>query len=139
MGLPIPDNSDITTYRVCYADTDRMDRVYYANYLIMCERARTDLMRSAGMTYLQMEQQGHFLPVRRCDVRYHSYAVYDDLLQMKTWISRLRHATVEFVTLIYKNEQLIVTANVELACVSDKGTPKPFPEDIHIMLAKYCV
>ena len=36
----------VIEYRVPYADTDMMGVVYYANYLVMFERARNELMRA---------------------------------------------------------------------------------------------
>ena len=36
-------------YRVPYADTDQMGFVYYANYLVYFERARTELMREVDI------------------------------------------------------------------------------------------
>ena len=43
--------------RIAYADTDRMGVVYYANYLILFERGRTELMRSLGITYKDLEEK----------------------------------------------------------------------------------
>ena len=45
------------TYRVPYADTDQMGVVYYANYLVMFERARNELMRQSGYTYKRFEEE----------------------------------------------------------------------------------
>jgi acyl-CoA thioester hydrolase len=128
-------------YRVCYADTDRMGRVYYANYLVWCERARTELMRAAGMAYVEMEQRGFFLPVRRCEVRYHGYAEYDENVLLCTWISRLRHATVTFETAVVNRqaEQLLVLGKVELACISAQGKPIPLPDDAVSLLGNFVV
>ncbi|MCC8116954.1 MAG: hypothetical protein LIP18_07385 [Planctomycetes bacterium] len=41
----------LPTYRVSYADTDRMDRVYYANYFVIAERARTEFLGDGGHAY----------------------------------------------------------------------------------------
>ena len=40
-------------YRVPYADTDQMGVVYYGNYLTIFERARNELMRAGGYTYMR--------------------------------------------------------------------------------------
>ncbi len=48
------------TYRVPYADTDQMDVVYYANYLVYFERSRTEMLRDAGLPYIELEQNGYF-------------------------------------------------------------------------------
>ena len=43
-------------FRVAYADTDRMGVVYYANYLVLFERGRTELLRSLGFRYRDWEE-----------------------------------------------------------------------------------
>jgi acyl-CoA thioester hydrolase len=52
-----------TQVRVTYAETDAMGVVYYANYLRWLEVGRTELMRSLGVAYKEMEEGGAFLPV----------------------------------------------------------------------------
>ncbi len=37
--------------RVRYGETDQMGVVYYANYMIWFEVARTDLLRASGWSY----------------------------------------------------------------------------------------
>ena len=67
-----------TETRVTYAETDAMGIVYYANYLRWFEVGRTELMRSLGIAYKEMEETGYlpagfrgllqvpcFRPVRR--------------------------------------------------------------------------
>ena len=41
--------------RVRYAETDQMGVVYYANYFVWFEIGRTDLLRTLGSTYRQLE------------------------------------------------------------------------------------
>ena len=42
-------------FRVAYADTDRLGVIYYANYFVIFERGRTELLRSKGMRYRDWE------------------------------------------------------------------------------------
>ena len=49
--------------RVRYAETDQMGVVYYANYFVWFEIGRTDLLRTLGSTYRQLEAEGLTLPV----------------------------------------------------------------------------
>ena len=126
-------------YRVCYADTDLMGRVYYANYLVIAERARTEFLRDVGHPYREIEASGCFFPVRKCQVRYHNYAVYDDLLECRSHIGRLSHATLTFVTEIRRadTEKPLVTAEVELACVGENGRPRVIPDALRDAMAPY--
>ena len=47
-----------TTLRVRYGETDRMNYAYYGNYALYYEVARSELLRTYGMSYSQMEEKG---------------------------------------------------------------------------------
>ena len=78
------------SYRVPYADTDQMGVVYYANYLEYFERSRTELLRSAGLPYSELERLGLFLPVSEAHCRYLAPAHYDDLLTLRSWVAEVK-------------------------------------------------
>ncbi len=61
-----------------------MGVVYYANYFVWFEVGRTDLLRSAGWTYREMEADGITLPVIDANCKYHRSANYDDELEVHT-------------------------------------------------------
>ena len=127
------------SYRVSYGDTDRMDRVYYANYLEICERARTEFLRDIGFPYKEIETRGWLFPVRKCEIRYFNYAVYDDLLLCRSRVSRLSHATLTFTTDILRDADgpALVTAHVELACVGTNGKPCVIPPELREALTPF--
>ncbi len=126
-------------YRVSYGDTDRMDRVYYANYLEICERARTEFLRDIGYPYREFEARGWMFPVRKCEVRYFGYAVYDDLLLCRSRVARLSHATLGIATDMLRQggDNILVAALVELACVGQDGKPCVIPDDLRAALLPY--
>ena len=76
--------SAATTLRVRYAETDRMGVVYYANYFVWFEVARTELLRSLGWTYREMEDSGVLLPVIEAHCEYRRPARYDDEIEIRT-------------------------------------------------------
>lgn len=126
-------------YRVSYGDTDRMARVYYANYLEICERARTEMLRDIGYPYKRLETEGLMFPVRQCQVRYYGYAEYDDMLVCRSHVSRMRHATLALTTDIYREggDKPLVSAAVELASVGPNGKPMVIPEALRQALVPY--
>ncbi|MCX7929136.1 MAG: acyl-CoA thioesterase [Chlorobi bacterium] len=71
-------------YRVRYADTDRMEYMYNGHYLRLFEIGRTELLRWAGVPYVEIEASGLLLPVLEAHVIYRSPAFYDDLLTIET-------------------------------------------------------
>lgn len=67
-----------SSVRVRYAETDKMGIVYYANYLVWFEIARTDWLRATGWTYREIEAEGLGLPVIEAHCEYKTGARYDD-------------------------------------------------------------
>src|SRR5579862_7227337 len=61
-----------------------MGVVYYANYFVWFEVARTDLLRTLGWTYREMEATGVYLPVIEAHCEYRRPARYDDAVTIRT-------------------------------------------------------
>ena len=78
-----------TQIRVRYAETDRMDVVYYGNYAQYFEVGRVETLRSLGISYKDVESMGIILPVVELQIKYLRPAKYDDLLTIKTIIKTL--------------------------------------------------
>lgn len=78
-----------TQIRVRYAETDRMDVVYYGNYPQYFEVGRVESLRSLGISYKDIEDMGIILPVVEMQIKYLRPAKYDDLLTIKTIIKEL--------------------------------------------------
>ncbi len=77
-----PDNAKLFRHaiRVPYAHTDQMRYVYYANYLVYFEMARSEMLREIGLPYGELEARGVFLPVIEAHCEYKTPAHFDDLL-----------------------------------------------------------
>ena len=78
-----------TTVRVRYAETDRMDVVYYGNYAMYFEIGRVEAIRHLGVSYKDIEDMGIILPVVELNIKYLRPAKYDDLITIKTQIKTL--------------------------------------------------
>lgn len=96
----------ITPVRVRYAETDQMNVVYYANYLVWFEIGRVELLRSLGLAYSAMEKEhGLILPVVEASCRYRSPARYDDQILIETRPALLRGSVLKFAyRILRKNE-----------------------------------
>ena len=115
-------------YRVPYADTDNMGVVYYANYLVMFERARNELMRALGYTYRQCEAEGWGLPVTHAELDYRSSAKYDDLLEISAFVQSQKGVRIEIACEVRRKgeEAVLVRGFTRHAFVSLK-TFRPTP------------
>lgn len=82
--------------RVIYGDTDAMGIVYHGNYLRWFEVGRTELFRTLGIVYRDLEARGYYLPLTKAYCHYHAPARYDDILVIETSIADWGRASIRF-------------------------------------------
>jgi len=118
--------SHTTTIRVRYADTDKMGIVYYAKYLEYFEVARTELLRSLGLPYREIEDRGFALPVAGASIKYYKGAVYDNELLITASMTPKHSPRIEIHYEIRLNgeKELIAEGETTLVFV-DAATGKP--------------
>ena len=110
-----------TQIRVRYAEADRMGYVYYGNYAMYFESARTEMLRSLGFSYKEWEDSGIILPVRELQIRYHAPAFYDDLLTIRTIINEKPDVRITFHHEVYnENGEKTCTGSLVLVFVSSE-------------------
>jgi acyl-CoA thioester hydrolase len=121
-----------TTLRVRYAETDRMGVVYYANYLVWFEVARTDLLRTLGWTYREMEESGISLPVIEARCEYRAPARYDDEIVIHTEGWMRSPVRMEFGYRISRKADGVVAAEgmTMHAALGNHGRPSRLPQRI---------
>lgn len=109
-----------TRLRVRYSETDQMGYVYYGQYLTYFEVARTELIRSLGMPYSELERvHGVMLPVREARLQYRRPVRYDEEIVMRTRIAEKPERRVIFETRILNAAgELLTEGWVELVFVS---------------------
>lgn len=116
--------------RVRYSETDRMGYLYYGQYPAYFEVSRTDMIRSLGLSYREIEEMGIIMPVRSLRVDYKTPALYDEVLRVKSCLSKLPEIKLDIDYEVY-NEQnkLICTGNTVLVFVDAVSRrPKRAPE-----------
>lgn len=124
--------------RVRYAETDQMGYVYYGNYATYYEVARAEALRSLGVTYKQIEEEGVIMPVLKNNSLYIRPARYDDLLNIKLMLKTEPGARITFHYEFYIEETLIHTGDTTLVFVN-KETFKPckVPESVEKVLKPF--
>jgi acyl-CoA thioester hydrolase len=122
---------------VRYAETDTMGVVYYANYLVWFEVARTDLLRGAGWSYRQMEAEGFMLPVLEAGCTYRQPARYDDELEVKTTGTILSPARLKFMYDVVRcaDDVLLATGFTMHASIDRDGRPCRMPARVRELLS----
>lgn len=69
-----------------YGETDKMGYVYYGRYLEYFEVARTEMIRSAGFSYRDLEESGIMLPVIHTEIQYKQPVFYDELMDIRVFV-----------------------------------------------------
>ena len=82
--------------RVEYHHTDQMGIVHHSNYVKFFEVARTEWLRSAGLTYAEMERRGVMMPIVEVNVKYRQPAYYDELITVKAIVEDMPMARMVF-------------------------------------------
>lgn len=114
--------------RVRYAETDRMGLLHHANYLVYFEMGRTELLRRSGVSYRDIEDSGHLLVVVDIGCKFKRPAYYDDLLTLRTTVSRVTHVKIVHAYQVLRDGVLLAEGHSTLACVDREGRPQALPE-----------
>jgi acyl-CoA thioester hydrolase len=117
-----------TTIRVRYAETDRMGLLHHANYLVYFEQARTELLRTQGYTYKDLEDRGFLLVLTKVEVRYKRPALYDDVLTIRAIVERTTAVRIDHRYEVLREKTLIAEGSSTLACIDREGRPQALPD-----------
>jgi acyl-CoA thioester hydrolase len=114
-----------TQVRVLYADTDKMGYVYYGNYAKYFEIGRVEALRSLGISYKKMEEDGIMLPVLNFNINYKTPAKYDDILNIKTTINKIEGVKLSFDYEIFNEQNQLICEAATTLVFTSSSTAKP--------------
>ena len=114
--------------RVRYQETDAMGVLHHANYFTYFEMGRTELLRSTGKTYRQLEDDGTLMVIVKIGCNYKRPARYDDVLRLHTRTRRVTAAKIEHEYEVFRGDELLATGESTLACVDRSGRVQRTPE-----------
>ena len=114
-----------------------MGVVYYANYFVWFEVARTDWLRDTGWSYRDMESEGFSLPAFEAHCRYHHPARYDDELDVKATGTLVSPVRVRFDYEVVRpaDELTLATGSTIHASLDRNGRPCRLPPRVRALFA----
>ena len=125
-----------THIRVRYQETDNMGVVYYANYLVWFEIARSEYFRSLGISYREMEKRGLYMMVASASCVYKSPSQYDDVVHIQTWILEVRNTSMKFAYKLFVGDRVIATGETAHVFTDRSKKPVRVPEEVRNMTMK---
>ena len=128
-----------TKIRVRYAETDQMGYCYYGNYAQYFEVARVEALRSLGVTYKNMEENGIWLPVVDFSIKYLQPAYYDEELTILTNVVKEPTIRIFFTYETYNEKKEKINFGETSLVFLDKKLKKPVncPYNLREKLKKY--
>ncbi len=116
--------------RVRYVDTDQMGVAHHATYMVWFEVGRTELCRSRGFTYLDLEKMGYRMMIVDLRCRYAKAIRYDDMITIRTWVKDLQRMMMAFGYRILSREtgETLASGETRHICLDTSGRPRAIPE-----------
>lgn len=125
--MTAPPSPHIWPIRVYYEDVDLAGIVYYANYLKYIERARSEMVRTAGIDQSVMRSEGLVFAVRHIEADYLKPARYDDTLQVETALRDVTPARFVMHQTVTRDGTTLFKAAVTIVCMDLSGRPRRLP------------
>ncbi len=114
--------------RVYFEDTDLSGIVYHANYLRYMERARSDMLRLAGIDQRTAMEAGEGAwAVTDLAIKYCRPAMLDDDLLVISTVEAVRGASVIIAQSIHRSDEALTEGRVTAAFLSPNGRPRRQP------------
>ena len=113
--------------RAYFEDTDVSGVVYHANYLKYMERARSDMLRAAGIDQRAALESGEGVyVVAEAHIRYLRSAKLDDPLLILSHVEEVRAASCIIQQRVIRGEENLAVGRITVAFLAD-GRPKRQP------------
>ncbi len=118
--------------RIYYEDTDAGGIVYHSNYLKYFERARTEMLRSCGISQHRLLADNIGFVVKNMQIDFIKGATLDESLTVNSYVKEQKRASLIFhQELVNADQQVMCKAMVTVACVnSAKMKPQAIPHDL---------
>ncbi|ALR19595.1 YbgC/FadM family acyl-CoA thioesterase [Sphingobium baderi] len=115
--------------RVYFEDTDLSGLVYHANYLRYMERARSDMLRIAGIGQRAALEEGEGVyAVTDLQIRYRRPARLDDDLMVVSRVSQVSAATCAIQQAVMRGEEILTQGDISVAFLTPQGRPRRQPK-----------
>ena len=115
--------------RVYFEDTDLSGLVYHANYLRYMERARSDMLRIAGIDQRANLEGGEGVyAVTDLQLHYRRPARLDDDLMVLSRVAKVGAASCSIHQTVMRNGEILTEGAVSVAFLTPQGRPRRQPK-----------
>ena len=125
--------------RVRWAEVDMQKIVFNGHYLTYIDTAIAEYWREIGLPYPAgyVERYGTDIYLRKATLEYLGSARYDDLLTVCCRVARLGRSSMTFVFELYRDAELLISAELVYVNADSSMKAAPLPEDLRARVRKY--
>ncbi|MDR7155117.1 acyl-CoA thioester hydrolase [Sphingobium xenophagum] len=125
--------------RIYFEDTDLSGLVYHANYLRYMERARSDMLRLAGIDQRAAHEAGTGVyAVTDLQIRYRRPARLDDDLMVVSRVAQVNAATCTIHQSVMRGDEQLTDASICVAWLTPQGRPQRQPKAWTDIFSRLC-
>lgn len=125
--------------RIYFEDTDMGGVVYHANYLRYMERARSDMLRIAGIDQRANLEGGEGVyAVTDVTIKYRRPARLEDDLLVVSRVTQVSAATCTIHQTVMRGEEIMTDGSVTVAYLTPQGRPKRQPRPWTDIFSRLC-
>jgi acyl-CoA thioester hydrolase len=120
-----------SNFRVYSEDTDFMGVIYHGNYVCFFERARTEWLRSHGISLTMMTTYDTYFAIRALHVKYHFPGRLDDQLCVTSKLISIKGCSLMIEqTMLNQDNRLLAEASVHAVMVNGQLKPIRMPQQL---------
>jgi len=125
--------------RVRWAEVDMQKIVFNGHYLTYIDTAIAEYWREIGPPYPHgyVDRYGSDIYLRKATVEYLGSAGYDDVLTVCCRVARLGRSSMTFHFEIYRDGELLITAELVYVNADSEKKAAPLPEDVRERVKRY--
>ncbi|MBV9462858.1 MAG: acyl-CoA thioesterase [Verrucomicrobiae bacterium] len=116
--------------RVPYSAITLGNHVYYARYFDWLEAARGEAFRELGTPFAELQESDAIFPVLECEIRYFKPARYDDVVEIRSWFSKLSAIRFEWEYEIARGGDVLAKARTSHVCATMQEKPRKIPPEL---------
>jgi acyl-CoA thioester hydrolase len=123
--------------RARFAETDAMRIVHHTAYFVWFEVARTELLRSLGLPYTEIQKRGFGIPLVEAFANYKAPAKYDDEVEVKITVGKIGRSSLRMDYEVVKlpGRELLCVGHTVHVLVGGDGKPHKVPDDLRERLS----
>ena len=123
--------------RARFAETDAMRVVHHTAYFVWFEVARTELLRSIGVPYTEIQKRGFSIPLVEAFATYKAPTRYDEEVEVRIRPGKIGRSSMRLDYAVTKlpGGELLCTGHTVHVLVGGDGKPKKIPDDLREKLS----